>query len=170
MRHSHFYTAQDGTKIWCTKIGSGPPMILCDGFACDGYIWPYVIDHFCEHYSIVRWHYRGPRLQRHGPQDLSRVTISDLCEDLRGVLDLLEVDGAILAGHSMGVQLIFEAFAQMPGRFKALVPMCGTYEHPLETFNDSDILAPSVALPGACRRPHPQGLSDAVDPLLETPS
>lgn len=140
MRTSDFLTAADGTAIWYGTTGTGPPLVLCDGFACDGFIWPYVIDHFHEEFTIVRWHYRG-----HGrsatPEDLHRLTIEDLCADLLAVLDALELDQAILAGHSMGVQVILQAFGLFPERVRALIPVCGTFERPLDTFRDSDLLA-----------------------------
>lgn len=140
MKTSDFVQAPDGTSIWYGTVGEGPTMVLCDGFACDGFIWPYVIDHFCDDYRIVRWHYRG-----HGrsttPEDMSRLSIEDLCLDMLSVLDALEIEDAIFMGHSMGVQVLFQAYDMFPERMRALVPICGTYKRPLETFNDSDILA-----------------------------
>lgn len=140
MKTSQFVQAPDGTDIWYGTLGEGPTIVLCDGFACDGFIWPYIIDHFCEDYRIVRWHYRG-----HGrsatPEDMTKLTIEDLCMDLLSVLDALEIEDAIFFGHSMGVQVLFQAYSMFPERMKALVPICGTYMRPLETFNNSDILA-----------------------------
>ena len=140
MQKSGFYTAPDGARIWYGTTGRGPAMVLCDGFSCDGYIWPYIIDHFCDDYTIVRWHYRG-----HGrsdaPEDLSHLDMNWICSDLEGVLDTIGVEEAILVGHSMGVQVILQAYEDFPDRVSALIPICGTYKRPLETFNDSDILA-----------------------------
>lgn len=140
MHTSQFLEASDGTSIWYGTTGSGPPIVLCDGFACDGFIWPYVIDYFCEDFTIVRWHYRG-----HGrssvPKDLSKLSLEIMCDDLERVLDALQIEDAIFMGHSMGVQIILQAYAQFGERMKALVPICGTYKYPLETFNDSDVLA-----------------------------
>lgn len=140
MQRSLLHTARDGTPIWCGTTGQGPALVLCDGFACDGFIWPYVIDHFCEDYKVVRWHYRG-----HGrsgpPPDPGRLTLQDVCLDLEEVLDVLGIEEAILVGHSMGAQVIFEAWAHFPERIRALIPICGTYERPLDTFNDTDLFA-----------------------------
>ena len=140
MHTSAFVEAADGTPIWYGTLGQGPAMILCDGFACDGFIWPYVIDHFCEDYTIVRWHYRG-----HGrsgtPQQLDHLDLPTMCDDLRRVMDALDIEQAVFMGHSMGVQILFQAYELFGERMSALVPICGTYKHPLETFNDSDLLA-----------------------------
>lgn len=140
MHTSQTLEAADGTSIWYGTIGKGPAIVLCDGFACDGFIWPYVIDHFCEDFTIVRWHYRG-----HGrsgiPDDLSQLSLEVMCDDLERVLDALGLEKAIFMGHSMGVQVILQAYEQFGERMSALVPICGTYKYPLETFNDSDVLA-----------------------------
>lgn len=139
MDRSGFLTTQDGTRIWYGTVGDGPPLVLCDGLACDGFIWPYIVDHFVEDFTIIRWHYRG-----HGasdvPADMRRVTIEQFCADLVCVLDALEVDRAILAGHSMGVQVILNFADFRPDRVRALIPMCGSYKRPLDTFHGSDLL------------------------------
>jgi pimeloyl-ACP methyl ester carboxylesterase len=137
------FEAQDGTLIWYGTLGAGPWLILCDGFACDGFIWPYIIDHFCDRFSILRWHYRG-----HGrsevPEDLNALSLQHLCDDLLGIMDELGIDEAILLGHSMGAQVIFQFFERAPDRVRALVPICGTYKHPLDTFKNTDLLAKSL--------------------------
>jgi pimeloyl-ACP methyl ester carboxylesterase len=140
MQSTKYFASHDGTQIWCGTVGEGPAMVLCDGFACDGFIWPYVIDHFCDHFQIVRWHYRG-----HGrsdtPEDFSRLSIEDLCKDLEAVLDALEIEEAILLGHSMGAQVILQSYESFPERIRALIPVCGTYARPLDTFKNTDLLA-----------------------------
>ncbi|MEZ4460053.1 MAG: alpha/beta hydrolase [bacterium] len=133
-------STRDGTRLWWGSVGSGPPVILCDGFACDGFIWPYVIDDFHEHLRLVRWHYRG-----HGNSEKPRrkgiVHVEDFCHDLADVLDHLGIESAVLAGHSMGVQVILQFFDLYPQRVKALIPICGTYKRPLDTFHNHDRLA-----------------------------
>jgi pimeloyl-ACP methyl ester carboxylesterase len=134
-----FYTSDDGTQIWWGTVGSGPAMVLCDGFACDGFIWPYVIDHFHEDFTIVRWHYRAHG-QSGTPENPDNVGIAQICRDLRGLFEELELEGAVLAGHSMGVQVILEYAATHPDDVAALIPICGTYKRPLDTFHNNDLL------------------------------
>jgi pimeloyl-ACP methyl ester carboxylesterase len=55
------------------------------------------------------------------------------------VLDHLGIQRATLMGHSMGVQVILTAAHQHPERTVALVPMCGAFEKPLDTFQGSDV-------------------------------
>lgn len=145
MDQSAFYTASDGTRIWYGTLGKGPLLVLCDGLACDGFIWPYIIDHFVDDFTILRWHYRG-----HGasdvPKDLNTVTMDQFCADIDGLLDTLGVESAIFAGHSMGVQVVFNYVGRSPERVKALIPMCGSYKRPLDTFHGTDLLRKSLPL------------------------
>lgn len=145
MDTSEFITAKDGTKLWYGTVGRGPTLVLCDGLACDGFIWPYVVDHFVEDFQILRWHYRG-----HGasdtPEDLRSVTLDQFCRDLALVLDHAGIDDGIFAGHSMGVQVILNFYSLYPRRVRALVPMCGSYKRPLDTFHGSDLLRRALPL------------------------
>ncbi len=140
-RTSHF-KADDGTRIWYRLQGDGPTIVLCDGIGCDGYVWPYLMDAFDEDFTFVRWHYRG-----HGnseePADAQALSIEHLVADLHGVLyTLSERAGlqlpAILIGHSMGCQVIFEYAHRHPEHVRALVPICGSFGNPLDTFQQAD--------------------------------
>lgn len=146
MKYSSFVEAADGTQIWYGAtwdvehevLPEGEvPLVLCDGFACDGFIWPYLIDHFYDHYYIVRWHYRGHG-ESENPVDPKAVTIDDVGEDLTRVLDILDLKKVHLLGHSMGVQVILSFAHMYPERVSTLIPICGTYKRPLETLKDND--------------------------------
>lgn len=135
-----FFHSFDGTRIYYNDAGSGlPPLVCCDGIACDQYAWKYLHGWFTPHYRVVRWNYRG-----HGksdaPADFARLQIGDLAEDLRLLLDELRIDRAVLLGHSMGTQVILEFHHRYPDRVAALVPVCGCFEHPLRSSYNSDIL------------------------------
>jgi pimeloyl-ACP methyl ester carboxylesterase len=136
---SSFYLAEDETKIWHGTVGTGPALVLCDGLACDGFIWPYVVDHFLEHFTVVRWHYRGHGMSD-DPPDNASMTVENLCADLNGVFDALEIDRAILAGHSMGVQVVLQYADLYPERVDGLIPICGSYKRPLDTLHGTDLL------------------------------
>ena len=165
MDHTAYLTAGDGTRIWYGTVGDGPPLVLCDGLACDGFIWPYVIDHFVDDFTIIRWHYRG-----HGASDVPRnpadVTLDQFCSDLGLLLDALKVDRAVLAGHSMGVQVILAFMDYQPERAAALVPICGSYKRPLDTFHGSDLLRRALPYLKSLLRAAPEVIQTAWKALL----
>jgi pimeloyl-ACP methyl ester carboxylesterase len=132
-----FAVGRDDTPIYYRVTGKpdGSAVMLCDGIGCDGYVWKYLERELAPHHRIVHWHYRG-----HGrtppPRDPRRVEITDLADDLAGVLDSAVGDGAgaVLAGHSMGVQVCLEAYRRHPERVRGLILLCGSYGTPLRTF------------------------------------
>jgi pimeloyl-ACP methyl ester carboxylesterase len=131
----------DGTSIFYSMAGPGvaskePDVILADGLGCDGFVWKYLAPELARRHRVIRFHYRG-----HGrsglPVELGNLGIEDMVADLAAVMDHCEVNApAVLGGHSMGVQVILEAHRRMPERVAALMPMCGSYGHPLDTFHD----------------------------------
>lgn len=159
MEHSSELTASDGTGIWYGTSGSGPAVLLCDGLACDGFIWPYVIDRLVDDFTIVRWHYRGHG-QSEAPDDLDTMTIEQIAQDLGLLLDELELPSAVLAGHSMGVQVILEYYDRAPERVDGLIPICGSYKRPLDTLYNTDLFARYL--------PHLERLIDAAPDAIQT--
>ncbi|MBA2665069.1 MAG: alpha/beta hydrolase [Bradymonadaceae bacterium] len=139
MQESHFHIAEDGTRIWYGTVGRGPAMVLCDGLACDGFIWPYLIDDFCDDFTMVRWHYRGHGVSEN-PKVAKNTSVIDFCRDLHGVLEALGLEEVVLVGHSMGVQVILQYYDLYPDQVRALIPLCGSYKYPLDTFHNTDHL------------------------------
>ncbi len=134
--------AKDGTKLFFRLFGDAtdkPPLVLSDGIGCAGYVWKYVIEYFSNTHTVLHWNYPG-----HGdsssPPDLSSMTIERLADDLDTIMAELELPPAIVMGHSMGVQVIFEFWHRHKERIAGLVPVCGSYEHPLDTFKNSSWL------------------------------
>jgi pimeloyl-ACP methyl ester carboxylesterase len=141
-----YAVATDGSPIYYRVLNpnaEGTPLILSDGIGCDGYVWKYLERGLADR-KIVHWHYRG-----HGrtpePRDRRRVSMADLADDLAAVLDAADVDRAVLAGHSMGVQVCLETFRRHRDRVSGLILMCGAYGNPLRTFKGRRTL--EAALP-----------------------
>tara|TARA_R110002073_G_scaffold142117_6_gene293858 strand:- start:12188 stop:13099 length:912 start_codon:yes stop_codon:yes gene_type:complete len=157
MRPNHGYAIStiDGTPIFYRVAGGNIdrstghetdelPVVLCDGIGCSGFIWKHLREPLGRNRRVISWHYRGHGRSPH-PKDESRVGITDLADDLACVLDELNIDEAILIGHSMGVQVALEFLRRHRYRCKGLVLMCGAASEPLKTFKGSNIL--EVALP-----------------------
>ncbi len=138
-----FAVAEDGTRLFFGVRGSSdgdkPVIVLNDGIGCDGFAWKYLQPDLAEDHRVVHWHYRG-----HGrsgpPVDRARVDIPALARDLRSVMDRLEVEKAVLFGHSMGTQVALEMLRLAPDRVSGLVLLCGSYGRVTETFHGTDVL------------------------------
>lgn len=142
---SGFVSAQDGTRLFWGVRGSGPPIVLCDGIGCDGFIWRYLQPELARGHMVVHWHYRG-----HGrsglPSDPDALDIGTLADDLRAVLAPLDLGPTVVMGHSMGTQVALEYYRRYPRDTRALVLVCGTYGRLTDTFHGTDVL--KNVLPG----------------------
>jgi pimeloyl-ACP methyl ester carboxylesterase len=132
-----FAVGRDHTPIYYRVVGraDGPAVVFCDGIGCDGYVWKYLERELSATHRIVHFHYRG-----HGrtppPRDPRNIDITDLADDLACVMDAAIGDHstAVLAGHSMGVQVALEAYRRHPKRVIGFLLLCGSYGTPLRTF------------------------------------
>jgi pimeloyl-ACP methyl ester carboxylesterase len=145
--HVGYAVARDGSPIHYRSFGSpggATAVLLSDGIGCDGYVWKYLERALADERQVVHWHYRG-----HGrtpePRDRRRVAMADLADDLASVLDAAGIERAVLAGHSMGVQVCLEAFRRHHDRVGGLALLCGSYGNPLRTFRNRRTL--EAALP-----------------------
>jgi pimeloyl-ACP methyl ester carboxylesterase len=142
---SGFVSAEDGTRLFWGVRGSGPPLVLCDGIGCDGFIWRYLQPELARSHTVVHWHYRG-----HGrsglPSDPDALDISTLARDLHAVLEPLRLGPVVVLGHSMGTQVALEHYRLYPASTRALVLVCGTYGRLTDTFHGTDVL--KNVLPG----------------------
>jgi len=118
--------------------GARRSILLCDGIGCDGYVWKYLREALAD-YRVIHWHYPG-----HGrspaPADFAHLTIPQLADDAITVMEDCGVDQVVGVGHSMGVQVLLEAYRRHAHRLSALVLMCGAPAHPLRTFKGSALL------------------------------
>ncbi|WP_050724506.1 alpha/beta fold hydrolase [Vulgatibacter incomptus] len=156
-----YVTAEDGTRLWYRKAGSGPVLVCQNGVGVTITFWEQIAERFAaQGYSTLLWDYRG-----HGrsddPRNPKAFTLETCVEDLRLLLDRLGVERACLLGHSMGAQLGWEFYRAHPERVSGLVPALGTYRDAISTFYDLPWLAPrifdvasvtSYAFPGLVKR------------------
>lgn len=128
----------DGTEIRYTAKGEGMVLIPCNGIVCTTTYWHYLEEHFQGRCRVITWDYRG-----HGksgpPADLKNLSLGCHARDLLAVMDDDGVDKAILLGHSMGVQTIFEFYRQFKDRVLGLVPVCGAYGKPFSLLSSSSV-------------------------------
>lgn len=144
MLYEQYIPSFDGTPVFVSRGGEGVPVVLCDGLGCDGFIWRYLKPRLAERHHVVHWNYRGHGRTR-VPWDHPHLGIDTMRRDLLTLLDELELPQVVLLGHSMGVQVIFEFALQHPDRVLGVVPICGSYGRPLDTFHDNRALG--VAFP-----------------------
>lgn len=135
-----FLQVPDGAKLYFQVQGEqDPPMVLCDGLGCDGFIWKYLQPELRRDHRVLRWHYRG-----HGkstvPVDRERIGMVHTTEDLDRLMAHVGMGRSVIVGHSMGVQVALEFHRRYPQKVAGLVLICGSYGNPLDTFHDDTLL------------------------------
>lgn len=131
-------TTDDGIELFYRIAGDGPgPALVCsNGIGVSTFFWKYVVDRFAAERPVVVWDYRGHgRSSRPGPDQ--QVDIQRCARDLGTICEAAGVERPVLAGHSMGTQVILERYRQAPHDVRGLVSVLGTYGKPLDTFNDA---------------------------------
>lgn len=130
---SHGYIKSfDGTKLFYSTEGKGPPLIFCYGLICSSLHWTYQIEHFQRNYQAIWFDYRGHQ-NSDSPKNLQSLTLENIARDLGIVLDELGIKDAVFLGHSMGVNVVLELYRQQPHRVRGMVLANGTAKRPLET-------------------------------------
>jgi non-heme chloroperoxidase len=122
----------DGTKLFYSVEGKGKPLVFCYGLVCSSLHWTYQIEHFQNTHQAIWFDYRGHQ-NSEVPKNLDSLTLENIARDLGTVLDELNIEDAILLGHSMGVNVVLDFYRQQPKRVKGMVLANGTAQRPLET-------------------------------------
>ncbi len=128
----------DGVMVYYDVRGeAGPALVFVHGWSCDRSYWSRQVDEFAQEFTVVTLDLAG-----HGQsgQNRSDWTIPAFGADVAAVVDKLNLEKAILIGHSMGGPVIIEAARQLPGRVIGLVGV-DTYNDVGTTYPDSAIEA-----------------------------
>ncbi len=129
----------DGTRIYYEVRGEGFPIVLNYGIGCLLNHWRHQIKHFSQHYKVIAYDYRAHH--RSGmPEDRGHLTCDALAQDLKGLLDHLEIQKASLWGHSFGAQMLVRHFDLYPNFAHSLVFINGFVDNPLKgMFGSKDL-------------------------------
>ncbi|EKD51082.1 MAG: alpha/beta hydrolase fold protein [uncultured bacterium] len=134
--HEGYARSQDGTRIWYQSQGQGTPIIFCNGLGCSWAFWKHVHAHFAKKHQVIVFDWRCHGKSEH-ITDEDKLTIDTLAEDMHAVLKKLTINKAIIAGYSMGTQVLYRFWEKYPKKVLALIPCCGTYSRPMDTFYNS---------------------------------
>ncbi len=113
------YANANGIRIhyWRTG-GDKPPLILLHGFSDDGLCWTTIARELTDRFDIIMPDARGHGLfDRHNKEDPADVQV----EDLRGLIESLELKDPIVMGHSMGSSSAAWFAARYPSIPKAVI-------------------------------------------------
>jgi pimeloyl-ACP methyl ester carboxylesterase len=151
--------SDDGTllRAWTNDPDgtiAGPTVLLCNGLATSPYSWPAFLSPGCG-VRVVSWSHRGTAGSDR-PLDPESVSVRHFVEDALSVMDHFGLSRPVVAGWSIGVNIMFELAAEHPERVSGLFAVAGA---PGDTF--STMLEP-LRLPRAAARLLTSGASRAL--------
>jgi pimeloyl-ACP methyl ester carboxylesterase len=118
------YLTLPGTRLFYEDAGSGdPPLVFIHGVARFHGDWSAQVDFFSPHHRVITCDLRGHGVSTGEPD---RCDIETYGDDVRALLDALDLHSAILVGHSMGVRVVLQANLVASRRVAGLVLIEGS--------------------------------------------
>lgn len=105
----------NGAQLYYEVSGDGYPLVLLHAGVADSRMWDEQIDVFSQFYWVIRFDMRGFGRSSMPPGSFSNI------EDVRGLLDYLQVDEACLLGLSFGGLVALDFTLAYPENVKALI-------------------------------------------------
>jgi pimeloyl-ACP methyl ester carboxylesterase len=126
------FETQDGCQIYGESRGQGPAIVFVYGLACQMNHWIHQIKYLSQFYRVISYDLRGHVKSTLGSP--SKLSVEGLAQDLKELLDFLELPQAHLVAHSFGVPILIEFASQQPERTQSLTLINGFATNPLENF------------------------------------
>ena len=120
----HGVAMANGVRIAYQVSGEGPPLVCCHPMGWDHTVWDRHRERFSRHHRLVTFDQRGAGDSDHplfveGPA--CAYTVESFGQDLRAVLDALDLKRAHILGYSMGAVAALRLATQSPERVERLV-------------------------------------------------
>jgi pimeloyl-ACP methyl ester carboxylesterase len=113
-------TTDDGVKLYYHEVGSGTPIVFVHEFAGDVRSWEGQLRHFSRRYRCITYNARGYP-PSDVPAEVERYSQARARDDIRAVLDALDIDKAHIVGLSMGGFATTHFGFTYPDRARSLV-------------------------------------------------
>ena len=117
LQTGYFFNKQ--ANLYYEKAGIGTPIILIHGAFADIRLWDPQWEYFQKEYQVIRFDLRGHG--KTGSTDLAEYRMDTFVDDLAALMNVLEIQSAIICGLSWGGS-IAQGFASLyPERVKKLI-------------------------------------------------
>jgi len=131
----------DNTPIYYEVRGQGEPLVLIYGIACLMNHWHHQMEYFSQNYKVITFDIRGHHKSQPlgNPQNLK---ISDLIQDLQGLMKHLNISKAHFAGHSFGAPLLLDLYRVQPELVGSMIYINGFSKNPIKGMFGLDVVEP----------------------------
>lgn len=108
----------NGSHIFYQVSGNGPPMLLIHGYPLSGEMFDGQRRGLSNEFTVITLDLPGYG-KSHAAS--SNGSIEDYAHDVLGLMDHLQIQKAIIGGHSMGGVITMELYKEVPQRFAGMV-------------------------------------------------
>ena len=121
------YSQTNGLRIYYETYGEGPPLVLIHANPFDHRLFLYQIAHFSAFHRVIAMDLRG-----YGRSDKPETpfTLSDLTQDVLGVLADLDITRAIFIGVSVGSGIAMQIALDHPSMVRGSILVGGSSRGP----------------------------------------
>jgi len=126
---NEFYAELNGIKIAYEIHGEGYPLILLHGFAMYKEFWKWQVKELSKEFRVVTLDIRGCGKSDHPTEQYS---MEDLADDIKELLDYLNIDKVHLGGHSFGGMIAQHFALNYPNNLNKLILMSTFANLPLD--------------------------------------
>jgi epoxide hydrolase A/B len=119
----HRTVEANSIRMHIAEQGTGPTILLCHGFPECWYSWRHQLGAL----AAAGFHAVAPDMRGYGqtdaPLEVDRYTLLHLLGDMVGLLDALEIERAVIAGHDWGAPVAWLAAQLRPDRFRGVIAL-----------------------------------------------
>lgn len=120
-RNAEVVAAADGVPIHYSVQGKGEPaLVFIHCWSCDRHLWDNQLSAFAKSHRVVTIDLPGPGESGQGRKNWSVESYGD---DVKRVVEKLNLKRVVLIGSSMGGPIALEATRRMPERVVAIIPV-----------------------------------------------
>jgi len=113
-----YISSSDGKKIWYDVVGDGEPLVLVGGSSLVHRQWDFLVPLLQDHFKVILYDQRGAGFSDRTP---SGITVEQWVDDLKLILDEIEVEKSHIFGTSNGSFIVIRFAAKYPERTGAII-------------------------------------------------
>lgn len=108
---SEFVTVDSGVRLHYVRGGAGQPLVLLHGFPETWYEWRGLLPTLAQHFTVIAPDLRGAGDSDAPADGYDAITLAN---DIRGLVEALELGSIHLVGHDVGLQVAYAYAAIYP--------------------------------------------------------
>jgi pimeloyl-ACP methyl ester carboxylesterase len=124
------FAQTNGLRMGYYEAGEGFPVVFCHGFPELAYSWRHQLKAFSEAgFRAIAPDQRGYGLTDR-PEGIAAYSLEELCKDMKGLLDALDIERAVFCGHDWGGGVVWMMPRYFPDRVAGVIGVNTPTSHP----------------------------------------